>query len=618
MLKKNGNQIGKRLGALAAACLLGSGVFAEGAEPLVRLNFNNDAIENAGSFDLTGLAFSDAEGDAPVFVDTGIFGLKAIQLDGTNYIATSTTTSALGISGAAPKTVSAIVKPDATGNYCLWTVGSNNTRQDFTIKIAADKTLKGQLWGADFQTTVPYSIKDDWGLVTQTYDGKTVSIYYNGQLTGSSEVTLDTGNQAVRVGYWNSLPCSLRGGIADFCIYGESFTANQARRAAYGLGGGLFCFNEYADGFGVGSNDGWYAGCGNRMFKTTSYAGMNAISSYSKSNQAVGEEGTSDASNGILWGQPFTVEDDTKEITFNMAGGSFTAPDAASGSGTNISSLRGKAGMVLYDITDGKFLLDTYRCSSSKTGDTYEKKTISLEGLKGHEVVLAVVDLATESWGMTAVGDVNIPLGTGSFNAVGPSLITETRVYDFDTAGNWEGWYEVDADGNRLETVNNFRFGAPGDCLYYVGDNFITSNSPTGGWDSATGTLRSETFTLDGDIIEFMINGGADGDYGFELWVQPEGSDEFELAREARRSSKSNNFEYSLWDISDLEGLAAYLQLRDNQDANWGWIGVDNIRMVDFGQVPEPSAWALLLLGAAGIFVCRRNVRRDIPRVAAD
>lgn len=599
---------------LAAAGLLGSAALSQAAEPLVQLDFNHDTITNVGSFDLTGLGFSDAQGDAPIFVDTGINGMQAIRLDGTNYVNTTTQTQALGISGAASKTVSALVKPSATGNYALWTIGNCEDNKDFTVKTYADKELRAQQWGNDFSMAVPYSITNAWGLVSQTYDGKTVRVYYNGQLMGSKNMTLNTGTSGtVKAGYWYDYANSFRGDMADFRIYDESLTAKQVRRAAYDVGGGLFTFGTHvSNGFGVGTDDGWYAGCGNTMFYTQNYANMNVIrAGTDSSNQDTANDtggAASDTLNGILWGQPFTVVDDTNVISFKMAGGTFTAPDAAAAdNGTNISYLRGKAGMVLYDITDGKFLLDTYRCAASNNNSSGEQNTISLEGLKGHEVVLALVDLAEGSWGMTAVGDINIPLGTGSFNNIGPSMITETLAFNFDTAGDWEGWYEVDAAGNRLDSITNFRFGAPGACDYQIGSNFITSNSPNGGWDAAVGTLRSETFKIDGDIIEFMISGGAGGDYGFELWVLQDGAEDFERVREAHRSSNNNDFEYSFWDVSDLEGLDAFLQLRDNQNANWGWLGIDNLRMVDFGQVPEPSTWALLLLGTAGLLAVRRR-----------
>ncbi len=289
-----------------------------------------------------------------------------------------------------------------------------------------------------------------------------------------------------------------------------------------------------------------------------------------------------------------------------ISGANFAAPATEDVGGTNLSALRGKAGFILYDVTDGKFLLDSYRCNSTSQGNTFETKTVSLAGLQGHTISLAVIDFATGSWGMTAVDDINIPLGTGIFSQSAKAAVS-AKTFNFDVAGNWEGWYEVDASGNPMEIVTNFQFGSPGTCNYYIGDNYITSTKP-GSFDAPTGTLRSETFQLTGDLIEFMINGGHEtGDYGFELWVQDAAGEEFKKVRSAQNSASSNNFSYDFWDITEFEGLNGYLQLRDNASGSWGWVGIDNIQMVDFNSVPEPATWSLLILGASGIAVLRRK-----------
>lgn len=569
------------------------------ADPLVFLSFDDESIVNKGSAAMTGISFTDSESDAPVYVDTGIGTIKGITFDGTNYIDTTTSTGTLGISGAAAKTVSALIKVDTVGNYSLWTVGTTSNLQDFTLKVEGEKTLNAQLWGGDFGTTTPASLTSGWALVSLTYDGTDARVYYNGAQIGSAAKVLNTGVSNVKVGFWNALANSYRGSMAEFQIYGTALSSSELLAQARNYGGNTLTFSEVGT-LGVSGDSEWHSGCGNTMFRVdpSTYPGMLTSYPYPLDGLNQNTDGSYDGAMGMIWGQTFTVLDDSKSISLTLSGGAYAAAATETG-GTNLTALRNKGGFILYDVTQSKFLLDTWRCAD--TNGTAVAKTISLNGLQDHTLAMVFFDLTNNSWGMTAVDNISIPLGTAKFNEIGPMVLT-TKTWNFDDSSDWEGWHEVDLNGNTLDSITHFQFGSPSACLYSIGNNFITSTTGTS-WDSPTGILRSEEFTIDGNIIEFMINGGKNIDAGLELWVQKpneEGADsDFELVYStlSEQFDGTNSFEYSFWDVSDFDGLTAYIQLRDSTSGSWGWLGVDNIQMISLNPTPEPAAWCMLLAG---------------------
>ena len=597
--------------------------FVAAQEPKVHITFNDDSIVNLGTATVSGLSFYDQEGDAPVYVETGIGDIKAIKLDGTNYVSTDTSTTAFNIEGAKPKTVMAIIKSDQTGNYSLWTVGNTADYQDFTIKVNGADILMGQHWNGDYNTTAPYPTTYDWALVALTYDGTTSHIYYNGIETGSNTVALNTGTGNLRVGYWNALGNSYRGGIAEFQIYDTALSASDLKAMTRDYGGMTLTFKNTQELIGVnGGADGWIASNGKQMFTGNRSGSEGSVATNLNRSSNVYNQ-SNDTFTGVLWGEAFKVADDTKSISIQISGGGllnsdgtaahFVAPTTETGT-TNVQSLANVAGFILYDVDQGKFLLDTYRCSSKdQNGTAIETQTISLEGLAGHTLVPTVVDFATTSWGMTALKNVFLPLGTAEANTWLATSVTGS--WTFDTQEEFESkWFEVDASGNRLDTITNFRLGAPGTCNGYVGSNFMTANGSS--WDTTTGTLRSEPFKINGDVIEFLIDGGAaalntGNNVEFQLWVDQEGNDTYEKIFTANRSTSDNAFEFQLWNVSDLKGMNAYFQVYDNRNTNWGWVGLDNIQMISFHYVPEPATWLLLLGGLFGLGVVRH--KKSLP-----
>jgi hypothetical protein len=112
------------------------------------------------------------------------------------------------------------------------------------------------------------------------------------------------------------------------------------------------------------------------------------------------------------------------------------------------------------------------------------------------------------------------------------------------------------------------------------------------GLGTFTGVLRSEVFLIRGDVIDFLIGGGKDKKRtSLNLFVERNGSFE-----QVRSSAGDNNLhlERKQWDVSQLAGAQAYLEIRDddsnetwlhtdvlNPDRHFGFIVVDDIRQLD-------------------------------------
>jgi hypothetical protein len=139
---------------------------------------------------------------------------------------------------------------------------------------------------------------------------------------------------------------------------------------------------------------------------------------------------------------------------------------------------------------------------------------------------------------------------------------------DFES-GTWEGW-----------TLSGTAFGtAPSDGTAWANAPSITGvqgryfvNSYRDSSDAPVGSARSDTFTIDGDVVHFMIAGGASPNTALELWVD---------GKRVRTSSGRNSEELVPigWTVEEFAGRPAYFVIRDDESTAWGHIVLDDIRL---------------------------------------
>ena len=105
--------------------------------------------------------------------------------------------------------------------------------------------------------------------------------------------------------------------------------------------------------------------------------------------------------------------------------------------------------------------------------------------------------------------------------------------------------------------------------------------------DKATGRLTSSPFTITNTYINFMLAGGQfDGKLGMNLLVDGK------VVRTAT-GKNSEKFQLHSWDVADLKGQQAVVQVIDEISENWGHIYLDQIVFSDnpASSKVEPAVW---------------------------
>ncbi len=139
--------------------------------------------------------------------------------------------------------------------------------------------------------------------------------------------------------------------------------------------------------------------------------------------------------------------------------------------------------------------------------------------------------------------------------AFGPGPVERTRIHAYQG--------EVGGEGKR---VVNTHASAPG--------------NDVGARDNATGRLVSREFTIERRRINFWVGGG---DHPGKTCVNLRVGDQ--VVRTAT-GHNANQMRQESWDVTDLAGQTARIEIVDDQQGGWGNIGVDQIVFSD--ELPEP------------------------------
>ena len=517
-----------------------------------------------------------------------------ISFDGSSFIRTDLRVGTAGFNGSF--TASAWVYLNSTsGDQAIF--GNNTESANAGLHlIVRDSHPHMGFYSNDLQAADVTLNTGEWYYLTYQYDeaSQTQSIYLNGnQIATQTGAAAFAGTNVLDIGkIFNGNSRYLNGKLKGISITDAVLTADEIRYQMNNPD------TRRIENFEWGRNaDEWYSGGGASLGNLYEYNNARGrykvLSMYAApatdAEKTIYEQGNNDNTTGIIWGPQFTVSADAS------ADAVFSADVVGGDMALNVADRQGGGvGVALWDMTTGDYVRDDYNNVAYGNGygtDQPKHVDISLNGRQGHDLMVVVIDRQTDSWGW--IGPENITVDGTQVSALAGAAQHHLILNDFnfDTAGEFSGMYEVDAEGNRLDSVTNFTNGNRGNGAvtnYYVDssgtfDNgnkgFLSSGSVNGGEESSVGVLRSDPFLIQGDVMEYYIAGGnniankhldvVDAETG-EVYLSATGND-------------TNDFRYDFWSLKDLQGKAVYLRVVDTDNgSSWSHLELDQIRQVKF------------------------------------
>ncbi len=94
------------------------------------------------------------------------------------------------------------------------------------------------------------------------------------------------------------------------------------------------------------------------------------------------------------------------------------------------------------------------------------------------------------------------------------------------------------------------------------------------GGDDTTGRLVSQPFTIERRFIRFLVGGGHYARTQIRLLVN---------GKVVRATSGKDNerLQPATWEVGDLQGQTAHIEIVDEQKGGWGHVNVDQIEFTD-------------------------------------
>ncbi|NKY39523.1 hypothetical protein HGA02_08295, partial [Cellulomonas septica] len=107
--------------------------------------------------------------------------------------------------------------------------------------------------------------------------------------------------------------------------------------------------------------------------------------------------------------------------------------------------------------------------------------------------------------------------------------------------------------------------------------------------DTGTGTLTSPPFTIDADHVSFLVGGGPHPDTAVRLVVDGQ------VVR-STSGPQSGTLDWASWDVSDLRGREARVEIVDASTDGWGHVLADHVVLGDEPALPRGAAASVDLL----------------------